>query len=573
MPDTMDTNSNRGIGKPRKKKNSKSGCRTCKVRKVKCDEDHPVCYRCTSTGRVCEGYGIWSDWAPFHGHGRRPTEPKDHQVALRPPASIPILALGTSEKEDFEWFKCRTVIKIPGSFVSQFWNTLLFQASLNEPAVLHAVLALSSVHRRSNISADGERQSILNEQEKCTLQHYVKAISHLQPHFLKKDKASFRVALTTCVLFVCLELLRGHFQTAQDHFQNGIKILGEIQMLSNGNDGILRLKPCHESADDWIVEAFSRLHLQVELFRYNYQHSCLILQMAGSDGPVLVFHNINDAWKQIDRLLNNIFHLTNLGHQQALSDFESFQHYPALLEYQQRIRTELVQWLEIYEVFEKGTQGHRSAEEERAYVLPRLYHTMANIMAETCLRPRNESIFDSQTSQFLLIIRQSIAIRTTASAASPTQAQPERVTNMARSIVDLGWIPPLQYVAIKCRVHQVRLHAIRLLESTSHREGIWDSKITARIARKVMEMEERDFYKDADEVEEFSLVSNPRLEDLTLPTLPESYRIREVEVILSGAPLDKVLLFSSQTQEGRDCRILLSEWNVGLQSWIDRGFV
>src|ERR1700712_3835315 len=35
---------------------SNTGCLSCKARKVKCDEDKPVCRRCLSTGRKCDGY-------------------------------------------------------------------------------------------------------------------------------------------------------------------------------------------------------------------------------------------------------------------------------------------------------------------------------------------------------------------------------------------------------------------------------------------------------------------------------------------------------------------------------------
>lgn len=44
--------------KPKSKRKTKGGCRTCKIRKVKCDEGRPCCHRCQSTGRICEGYGI-----------------------------------------------------------------------------------------------------------------------------------------------------------------------------------------------------------------------------------------------------------------------------------------------------------------------------------------------------------------------------------------------------------------------------------------------------------------------------------------------------------------------------------
>jgi hypothetical protein len=114
---------------------------------------------------------------------------------------------------------------------------------------------------------------------------------------------------------------------------------------------------------------------------------------------------------------------------------------------------------------------------------------------------------------------------------------------MSRSIVDLGWIPPLFFTAIKCRVHRIRLHAIRLLESTSHREGIWDGKILARVGRKVMELEEKDFYTDIDTSDDFSLSSAPCAKDFEVPALPESYRIHEIEIAFPRDPVHVVTLY------------------------------
>ena len=534
-----------------------------RIRKVKCDEGRPACHRCTSTGRVCDGYGIWGGGASLYRNQQSVTALKD---VPRPPPSVSVFASGTEEKEYFEWFKCRTAIKLPGSFVSRFWDTLLLQASSNEPAVLHAVLALSSVHKRGIVDANGQTMSenSSNEQERSTLQHYVKAINHLKPHFSTKAKASLQVALITCITFVYLEFLRGHFRTAQTHLGNGLKILREIHLLSNDNNGILRSKPCLESTDDWIVEAFSRLHLQVELFKHAYQHPCLVLQAASPETQTLVFHSINEAWQQLGQLLNEVFNLTHLARQQGAC--ECIQTHLLLLEDQQRIQTELARWLDEYETFNKPLQGLRPTQEEKGYQLLYTYHTMACIMLATCLRPSDESAFDLHTNHFVLLIRQLTVLQTTASTISPVRAVPG---DMSRCIVDMGWIPVLYYMAIKCRVHRIRLQAIRLLESTSHREGIWDAKTAACVARKVMQMEERDFYKDVDTADDFSFLSSPRPQDLLLPSLPESYRIRDVEVVLSGDPMDRILLFCVQTLEGIDCRVLMSVYSVHLQCWID----
>lgn len=49
--------------KPRKRTRAKAprvrtGCKTCKIRHLKCDEGKPHCHRCEKDSRVCDGYEV-----------------------------------------------------------------------------------------------------------------------------------------------------------------------------------------------------------------------------------------------------------------------------------------------------------------------------------------------------------------------------------------------------------------------------------------------------------------------------------------------------------------------------------
>ncbi|KAF2714102.1 hypothetical protein K504DRAFT_425277 [Pleomassaria siparia CBS 279.74] len=552
------------------RKKVKTGCRTCKIRKVKCDEGRPACQRCILTGRVCDGYGIWGGGGSSHSNQRGTTGSEFLQLVPQPPTSR------TDGKGYLAWFKTRTMIKLPGTYrASNFWSTLLLQASFSEPAVLHAVLALSSVHKRETADMDGQRPSNISpdEQEKFTLRNYSKAIaaiSDLRPHFTLKDRASFWVTLITCVVFVCVEFLRGHFETGQLHLENGLNILGEMQLLCNQGDASVRLKHQADSTDDWIVQAFSRLHLQVELFKYTYEHSCSFRNTIQFDIPTSEFHSIPDGWHSLERLLNAIFYLISDGRQRASHDILC----PVdVFEYQQYVVRSLEQWLVTWRAFEKA-RGNIGEDLKKAFGLLTVCHSMATIMAATCLSPFDESVFEFYTDGFIDLIKQSIALRVHTSHATSQQsieikALPGHLMDMSHSVIDMGWIPPLYFVAVKCRVHRIRMHAVRLLESNSHREGIWDSKTMACVARKVIELEEGDFYEHLPVNDDFSILDPPTSRDLEVPVLPVSRRLREIEVVLSGAPMDKVLLFCKRTLYGTDRRVLLSEYNVHLQRWID----
>ncbi|KAF4456526.1 putative transcriptional regulatory protein C15D4.02 [Fusarium austroafricanum] len=538
----------------------KSGCKTCKLRKVKCDEGRPACQRCLSTGRVCDGYGIW-------GGGSNALARRDSLVTPLQTISALVLNLNTHEKLYFDWFKLRTSTKISATFSSGFWSTLVFQAGSREPAVLHAMLALSSAHKKGVVEMgihSNSPNAEMNQQEQFTLQQYVKAIGHLQPHFSVKDRESCRVALITCVVFVCLEFFRGHFATAQLHLKNGLDILGQMQGLPDANSGILALKPCQEATDAWIVEALSRLHIQVELFRLLHHHSCVILQPAPypKKSPPDRFSNLNDAWKGLEAVYNQIFHLTHRARQQTITETELIS--------QQLVKTRLAQWQVMFEDLIKMQPHDSNLSLEKAYQVVRTHYAMTNVMADTCIH-NNETIYDSCTDKFLLIIKEATALWELSLHYDLEDEMPLYVmtTCMPRSIIDMGWIAPLYFTALKCRVHRIRVEAIKLLRTSPHREGIWDAHIAACVAKKVVEMEEGDFYQGVDLNDDFSLNTPMRDVDYQFPLIPKSQRVSEVEAELSGAPMDKILLYCKREQEGINRRTLVSEFNVSEQGWVD----
>jgi hypothetical protein len=215
-----------------------------------------------------------------------------------------------------------------------------------------------------------------------------------------------------------------------------------------------------------------------------------------------------------------------------------------------------------------------SYQEAKGCRLLSVYHTMANIMLDVCISPCNESIFDSHTTQFVMLVGQLAELWLHAESLPPTRLisehTPGQCIDMAQSHLDVGWIPLLFYVAIKCRVHRVRLQAIRLLETCSHREGFWDTEIASCIARKVMEIEERGFYQNNNIAESFPLSGCPTARDLSLPLIPKSYRVRGLDVVLSGSPMDKILLFGKQERRGESLMVLISEYNIPRQRWKDK---
>ena len=108
---------------------------------------------------------------------------------------------------------------------------------------------------------------------------------------------------------------------------------------------------------------------------------------------------------------------------------------------------------------------------------------------------------------------------------------------MSHSLGDMGQFAPLYYVAVKCRVHRLRMHANRLIEEGPRKEGIYDAILIANIARKIMRVEEVDSLEADTTEDEFQMSDPPLAEDVLLGTLPqESHRVQILDVLLPDAP-------------------------------------
>ena len=69
------------------------GCRTCKEKRLKCDETKPVCLQCDKKGVQCEGYEKVLKWRPQEDTFRtKPTSPRPRKSSCYKPFRNSIIA-------------------------------------------------------------------------------------------------------------------------------------------------------------------------------------------------------------------------------------------------------------------------------------------------------------------------------------------------------------------------------------------------------------------------------------------------------------------------------------------------
>ncbi|EHK23414.1 uncharacterized protein TRIVIDRAFT_147011 [Trichoderma virens Gv29-8] len=495
----------------------KTGCQTCKKRRVKCDEGRPACQRCVSTGRVCDGYGIWVRSKQMQSLQKVVVMSQRRTIAGQP------ASLG------FEYFRRYTTTKLPGLFESGFWDSLVLQASEQEPAVLHAVTALGAAHKN---------------EERISLTEYNKAIRHLRRSLNRSDKEALRVCLITCMLFVCIELLRGGFKAGHAHLSNGLRILREIQRREGvtTSDGDIILRSHAVSVEDTLVEVFSRLNVQIALFGQVSSYLLFVGDSAETSGTYdipLMFSSLREARKYLDALING----SHVLGEQASRLLLSRQPIPEkLYQSQGRLEAALMKWLRALDSSHDEFTGRADFRTRFAIPMLLLYHTMTRIMAATALRGTDEMIYDRYLPDFSLLIKQSSDLwnfmRSELRKSFGLRGTNKPDINFT---IDMGFIPPLYYALAKCRQPNLRRKVLELLKEVPHREGAWDGFTVINMGDMLIGLEENGMYEGMEIVPSYNL-PDPSVAEV-LPTIPALQRFNNINVALPDFENGKATLF------------------------------
>ncbi|KAG9503589.1 hypothetical protein J7337_003540 [Fusarium musae] len=199
----------------------KTGCATCRIRKIKCDEAKPFCEKCVKTGRKCDGYE--SVFRPF---------PRTPQPIVKPDPGHdnakeePPLSTGDLNR----YFSTKTIFDVELSCYEEAEQVL--QASLTNDSIRHALLSLRAL--RGNLEARNEGDtSETDAQQRLSynfgLQQYSKALTSLAFNLAYPSPESLKSALLCCQVLISVEQVRGNFSAMGLHVIRGLDILREYR--------------------------------------------------------------------------------------------------------------------------------------------------------------------------------------------------------------------------------------------------------------------------------------------------------------------------------------------------------
>ena len=388
-----------------------------------------------------------------------------------------MLVPGTWEERQYVQFFCtQTAHALSGFFPSDFWTKFLPQLSHRNPAVRHAVIAVGALHQRQLqgrlLSANADPR----EDDEFALQQYNKAIRKFLQQVESPTEVENESMLIQCVLFICLEMLRGNTKQAMDHVEGGLRMLSR-QLQDN--------KIASQSV-------FGR-DLSQFFYRQNIQLSYFGRQLVPFTATVsndfailasnedLVFENINQARDCLTNVITRVLclirsvqsHIWTIP-QKPLCQWQ--------LQHQLDLLGELDTWFKAFQTLRKKPANTIRVLDSRAPLSILCQYYAAVTWLSTCTS-LDEMNFDHFYPYFEAIVSagEKLVELCAKDASNSTTEQ---------FVLDAEVIPVLYWAVMRCRHPNLRRRGMHALTKYLAREGMWDKRQHLAIARRFMELEE-----------------------------------------------------------------------------------
>ncbi|KUJ07632.1 uncharacterized protein LY89DRAFT_742860 [Mollisia scopiformis] len=525
MPDSTDTDTREAtevaevnakkIRGRRSTKRSRTGCLTCKFRKVKCDEKKPECDRCITFGIGCDGYEKPKHKFKSSTQPLLPSHPTHYKLLPAPSGTLQF----ESELEEsyFNIFQNETASEISGTFPNAFWDRVVLQACHEERFVLRAVTALSAFNTYLKLARDPDQshysRSLLSQHTDFALAQYQNALQTMRGSLSLGRNP--RKALIACLLVCAFEGLVGNTLTALAHARSGQKLLeewlGEYEQSKSYVAGIS--SPAPHIVEDQLIQAAGFFETQIiGFFDHRPVETHAIMKTEGSETIRLMpstFRDLEEARRYWDLMARRIMHflceisakgknvyklsqqgpddddtvdlgsdLTHRAHGtplDVLADFKSEQ-----MRYSQEIARWRSAFSDLYSKIKRSSNRRLITGAHTLHVKARgLDIGLAGGMDTT------NCAFDKHFTEFRDIVTISREI-----------IRAKKSYSKAEFTFEYGILPALHITAKWCRDRVVRREAIEIMEWYGAREGHWDSVVFADIDRCLMNLEEDGIEED-----------------------------------------------------------------------------
>ncbi|CZR53271.1 uncharacterized protein PAC_03149 [Phialocephala subalpina] len=476
---------------------TKSGCRTCKVRRVKCGEEKPKCHRCIKFGIACDGYGPLPNASKTMIKKIQPLLPKgtDRRPSLSVLQFEPPQSLFSTEQDHryFEVFCSKTAFEILPAFDSSNLREVLLQACVSEPSIRHAVVALGALDLTAESLQDFEKLSLddqnenPNQHHQNALRRYTTAIKEMRIASAEGEQ-DFRITLLTCFVILCFEAWNGNQDLAVRQIQTGLRLVQAWR------EEMLTDQKRQTITDDELMKTFSKLDVQAISFAEESTSERHALAVNGEqellDDMPASFSTIREAEMHESALLRQSMRFLAIQvplpkphppkRAFPVNGWWRLQD-PRAVSIQQTIVTGISNWVVAFEPLWTRLKTENADEKSLLIASMLRLHMEACFIALLSVCSFSEEIFDEYNVTFSEMVDL---------ATFTLQIMDQNRSKKPKFSFDSHVVIPLHMVAHKCRDRTIRRRAIELLMENPRREGVWDSTLGAKIGGWAMAIEE-----------------------------------------------------------------------------------
>ncbi|OAP64202.1 hypothetical protein AYL99_00174 [Fonsecaea erecta] len=439
---------------------SHDGCITCKIRKLKCDEQRPACKRCQTTGRKCDGYidprakGFWS--------------PSTNLAIVQVQTPSTYASFTQVEVQSFEFFVRRVVPYCSRTVDEHFWRLLLPQLSHSDPVIWDAVIALSSLIQHFQSSgrstvAEISTAPVVKREHRRALAWYGKSIARLRAQLNQPGTRSI-TAVISCILYICIECLQDHPSEAIALYQRAVAMTETMADPENRTWGSTQ----SESSVQSTVRAL-------------LQNMSASQRLPLGRSRVLGDTNFETLAAARDSLYALLFAAHDFIVDARTITFNKPKEWTPssdLIHRQQQLRKDFLKWRSAFEDMTSCPDGVSIQDEAEQCSLLHVVYAYYFTLVCTCL-----SMYETDFDDYLPVFQNLVDH---ASRIITPRSEEQRPVFMFETRV----IPSLFGVAVKCRHPVIRRQAISLLRHGTQVENTWRADTMADIAEWSVGIEE-----------------------------------------------------------------------------------
>lgn len=365
------------------------------------------------------------------------------------------------------------------------------------------------------------------------LEQYDKAIKRMR-NDISEGNQSIRTTLIICIIIICFEAIHGNHESAAGQLQSGLGLVQDWKSRQRDSEKHPQgfSSPAPAEIEDFLIQTFGRMEIQsMSVFD---PRGVEVHEVLKSEGKEVVekmpqqFSSIEEARVYLDLVTRRLMHFNSSIHKtnctppssrestppdplqyQKIQDpmpsiegkipienTQSLRSSRALLSEQSTLSSELTAWKEAFRPLltyarATGGQGAISA-------LTMTISAIANSIALRAAFFINESAYDIFLPEFKIIVDYARILlelqKAQARLAKMKDGDDDETGGSVGPVIhfafDIGIVPPLYLVMVKCRDPRVRREALKLLEQNPRREGVWDSVAVTKLGKWVISLEE-----------------------------------------------------------------------------------